>query len=119
MDKLDKPDSSGTDPGYIGRLRDFKYHEAMFETLSKQLELAKLDEANEGSTIQVVDVATPPERKSSPKRALLSGIATAVVLLGMLLRLRGPQPAAGRSPSTSTATASPVETASREATRSA
>jgi len=117
MAKLDKPDPAATDPGYIGRLRDFKYQEAMFENLSKQLELAKLDEANEGTTIQVVDVALPPERKSFPKRILTAGVAMAVALLAMLLRLRAPQPVpAGTFPATGASTKKPVP---HEATHSA
>jgi uncharacterized protein involved in exopolysaccharide biosynthesis len=39
--------------------------------LAKQFEIAKLDEAREGSIIQVVDAAVPPDRKSSPRRTLI------------------------------------------------
>lgn len=62
---------------YIRKMRELKYQETLFELLSKQYELAKLDEAKDGANIQVLDVATPPERKSKPKRAtliLLAGI---------------------------------------------
>ena len=38
--------------------------------------MAKADEAREGATIQVVDVAQPPERKSKPKKALIAVLAT-------------------------------------------
>ena len=51
--------------------RDMKVQEAMLEVLIKQFELARVDEAKEGPLIQVVDVASPPERKSKPKRALI------------------------------------------------
>jgi tyrosine-protein kinase Etk/Wzc len=33
--------------------------------------MAKLDEARQGALIQVVDPAIPPDRRSSPKRALI------------------------------------------------
>src|SRR6202041_1738514 len=34
---------------YVRKLRDVKYYEAIFDILARQLELAKLDEAKEGS----------------------------------------------------------------------
>lgn len=62
-----------TDAGlvYIRNLRDVKYFETIFELLAKQYEIAKLDEAKQGATIQVVDFAVPPDRKSFPKRLLI------------------------------------------------
>lgn len=56
---------------YVRRLRDVKYHETMFEALAKQYELAKFDEANEASIIQVLDKAVPPERRARPRRTLI------------------------------------------------
>jgi tyrosine-protein kinase Etk/Wzc len=61
---------------YINRYRDFKYQETLYELFAKQFEMAKLDEAREGATIQVVDAAQPPERKSQPKKALIAVLAT-------------------------------------------
>jgi tyrosine-protein kinase Etk/Wzc len=63
---------------YIRRLRNVKYYEAIFDILARQLELAKLDEAKEGAFIQVVDAAAPPERKSFPKRTLITLAAAAL-----------------------------------------
>lgn len=54
--------------GYLSVYRDFKYQETLFELLARQFELARLDEAREAAMIQVVDVAKPPELKSSPRR---------------------------------------------------
>ncbi|MGA9391963.1 MAG: GNVR domain-containing protein, partial [Candidatus Sulfotelmatobacter sp.] len=56
---------------YLRRYRDLKYQETVFELLAKEFEIAKLDEAREGSIIQVVDAAVPPDRKSSPHRLLI------------------------------------------------
>src|SRR6266481_3131311 len=56
---------------YFRRYRDLKYQETVFELLAKQFEIAKLDEAREGSIIQVVDAAVPPDKKSSPHRLLI------------------------------------------------
>lgn len=56
---------------YIRRLRDVKYHEALFEMLAKQYEAAKLDESKEAAVIQVIDPAIKPEKKSGPARSLM------------------------------------------------
>lgn len=67
---------------YVRALRDVKYHESLFELLSKQYEAARIDEAKDAPVIQVVDFAVPPERKSGPHRALL--IVTGLFLSGIL-----------------------------------
>ena len=64
---------------YLRLARDLKYHEALYEFLSKQLEAARLDEAKEAVMIQVVDKAIPPEKKSGPHRLLIV-LGTAVVI---------------------------------------
>jgi len=51
--------------------REMKTTESMLEAFVKQLELARVDESKEGPLIQVIDVARPPERRSSPKRSLI------------------------------------------------
>ena len=66
---------------YIRKLRDVKYNELIFELLAKQFELAKLDEAREGSLIQVVDPAVAPDRKSFPKLSIIGPAATLAWLL--------------------------------------
>ncbi len=62
---------------YLRRYRDLKYHETVYELLAKEFEIAKLDEAREGSIIQVVDAAVPPDKKSFPPRLLIV-IATTI-----------------------------------------
>ena len=69
---------------YIRKLRDVKYYETIFEIIAKQFEMAKLDEAKEGAVIQVVDPALVPDRKSSPKRSLITLVA---VVLGLFIGL--------------------------------
>lgn len=66
---------------YARKLREVKYNDTIFNLLAQQFELAKLDEAKEGALIQVVDPAIPPDKKSSPKRALISVVATFLGLL--------------------------------------
>jgi len=59
---------------YIRRLRNVKYHEAIFELLARQFEIAKIDEAK-SSVIQVVDKAVVPEKKSGPPRLLILALS--------------------------------------------
>ena len=73
----------GSDANYVGKFREFKYQEQLFEVMAKQYELARVDESREGTMIQVVDVATPPERKSKPKRSIVALATTFVTLLLM------------------------------------
>jgi len=63
---------------YVRKLRDVKYYEAIFEILARQFEVAKLDEAKEGALIQVIDPAVVPDYKSSPRRSLITIIATVI-----------------------------------------
>jgi tyrosine-protein kinase Etk/Wzc len=73
---------------YVRKLRDLKYRETIFDILARQFELAKLDEAKEGALIQVVDPATPPDRRSFPKRGFIVICATAVgFFVGILYAL--------------------------------
>ena len=55
----------------IKLLRDVKYYQMLYELLAKQYEVARLDEAKDPLTIQVLDTALVPERKAKPKRALI------------------------------------------------
>ena len=73
---------------YTRRLRDVKYHETLFDLLSKQYEAARIDEAKSAPLIQVVDQATPPEKRSGPPRVLIIlGAGIFGFLLGGLLSL--------------------------------
>jgi len=73
---------------YVRKLRDVKYNETLFDILARQFEVAKLDEAKEGSLIQVVDSAVPPDRRSFPKRGLIVvGATLAGFFLGIFIAL--------------------------------
>lgn len=61
---------------YIRRLRELKTQEALYEQLTKQFELAKINEARDSSSIQVLDEAVAPLRKSKPKRSLIVILTT-------------------------------------------
>jgi tyrosine-protein kinase Etk/Wzc len=87
LGKLEKSSNGAapTDSDYVARFRDFKYYETLFELFAKQFELAKVDESREGSKIQILDLAQPPEKKSKPKNTLIALMAT--LATGMLLLL--------------------------------
>jgi tyrosine-protein kinase Etk/Wzc len=57
---------------YQRQARELKYHETLFELLTRQSEAAKLDEAKSVPILQIVDRAIPPDKKSGPSRKLLT-----------------------------------------------
>ncbi|NTV49335.1 MAG: lipopolysaccharide biosynthesis protein [Geobacteraceae bacterium] len=61
---------------YFRKLREFKTQEAIHEQLTRQFELAKLNEARDSSSLQVLDDAVVPSNKSKPKRSLIVILAT-------------------------------------------
>ncbi len=64
--------------------RQLVMQETLYETLSKQYELARVEEAKEVSQIMVLDHADLPERKSSPHRSIITlAGALAFALLGI------------------------------------
>src|SRR6266496_2094545 len=69
----------------LGRLRDVKYYEFLYELLAKQYELAKIDEAKDATIIQVMDKAIEPDRKSKPRRSLIILFSTLVALFASIL----------------------------------
>lgn len=72
------------DESYVAKFRAFKYAEVVFESIARQLELARIEEAREGAQIQALDTPQVPEWKSRPKRAIVGTVtflATAMLLL--------------------------------------
>jgi len=74
--KLPATNSAGLEN--LRRFRDMKFLERLTELLTQQFEAAKIDEAKSATLVQVLDKAVEPERKSEPKRALIT-ILTALV----------------------------------------
>lgn len=56
---------------YARLLRDAKIQQTVFELLTQQYEMARLTEAKDVSTVQVLDIAKPPEQNAKPKRAVI------------------------------------------------
>jgi uncharacterized protein involved in exopolysaccharide biosynthesis len=69
----------------LGRLRDVKYYEFLYELLAKQYELAKIDEAKDATVVQVMDRAIEPDRKSKPRRAIIVVVSALVALFVAIL----------------------------------
>jgi uncharacterized protein involved in exopolysaccharide biosynthesis len=70
---------------YVSRFREYKYQETLFDLMARQFEIAKIDESREGAIIQIIDAAEPPERKSKPKKAMITLIATLAAGFFLLL----------------------------------
>src|SRR5450759_1295790 len=73
---LDK--TPNTSLQYMDALRNFKYHESIYDVLIRQFASAQLDEAKDSPLIQILDKAFVPEKKSKPKRSLIVILATLV-----------------------------------------
>lgn len=56
---------------YADLYRQMKVQEAVFEALTQEYELAKVQEAKETPSVKVLDPANVPEKKSSPHRLLI------------------------------------------------
>ena len=67
---------------YVRRVRDVKYAETIFELMSKQFEIAKLDEAKDSSVIQALDIAIVPDKKSKPNRGVI--VVSTILFVGIL-----------------------------------
>lgn len=73
---------------YVRTMREVRYGEALLEMLLRQSEAAKLDEARETTIIQVVDVAVPPDVRTSPKRTAIVLLTTLASVMGTICFLR-------------------------------
>ena len=67
---------------YLRRMRDVRYQETLFEFMTRQYEMAKVDEAKQAQMIQVIDPALVPERRSWPPRTLLTLLAFFLAAIG-------------------------------------
>ena len=70
---------------YVRARRELKLQETLLESMVRQLEVAKLDEAKEGSALQPIDKAMPPDAKSKPARVLIVASSTLAALLAASL----------------------------------
>lgn len=73
---------TGAGDEYTGLYRDYKYNGALLELLVSQLAAARIDEARDGNSLQIVDFAVVPQKKSKPSGAMFLG---AGLLAGVVL----------------------------------
>lgn len=74
---------------YSDLLRRTKIQEAVYETLTQQYELAKMQEAKETPSVKVLDSANVPERRSFPARTLTTLLCTFLALAGGMIWICG------------------------------
>jgi uncharacterized protein involved in exopolysaccharide biosynthesis len=67
---------------YFDLYRKTKIQETVYELLTQQYELAKVQEAKEIPSVKILDVAVVPTKKSYPPRGLISLFGTALFFLG-------------------------------------
>ncbi len=81
--------SIGDVPGvgleYARKLRELKTQEAIFEQLTKQYEVAKINEAKDSSSFQILDEAVTPLSRTSPRRTLIVMLAALAALVASVL----------------------------------
>lgn len=73
---------------YVRLLREAKIQETLYGLLTQQYEIARIQEAKDSPTIQTLDIAKVPEKRSRPKRrqiVLLSVMAGAFLNLHRVL----------------------------------
>ncbi len=71
---------------YTDLLRKLKASEAIYETLLKMYEQAKLDEAKENLYVEVIDYPILPDKPVKPKKALMVAVAGVTsIFLGIFL----------------------------------
>ncbi|KQU78137.1 MULTISPECIES: Wzz/FepE/Etk N-terminal domain-containing protein [unclassified Rhizobacter] len=74
---------------YVRARREVKFQETLLESMLRQYEIAKLDEAKEGPSLQKVDIAQAPDRKSKPARSLIVLSSTVLALLASAIFVIG------------------------------
>jgi uncharacterized protein involved in exopolysaccharide biosynthesis len=86
--ELGMKDVPGASVEFIRAEHEVLYRQTLFDLLVKQYDSAKLDEAKEPVTIQVLEPAIEPDRKTSPSRMMLLLIAMVVgFMIGCLWAL--------------------------------
>jgi uncharacterized protein involved in exopolysaccharide biosynthesis len=84
LERVKSPPSEGK-AAYVERQREFRAAEAMHETMARQLESARLDEASDSLPLRLLDRAVTPDRPSSPRLLLWVLVGAASGLLMMVV----------------------------------
>lgn len=74
---------------YADLLRTTKVQEAVFEVLTQEYELARVQEAKEVPSVKVLDAPNIAERKSFPPRRVITIVGTLLSFIGAMLWIIG------------------------------
>lgn len=66
---------------YARILREVKVQQTLFELLTQQFEMSRIQEAKDSPTVQFLDVATAPEQEASPNKPVLIILGTALSIM--------------------------------------
>jgi uncharacterized protein involved in exopolysaccharide biosynthesis len=77
--------------GYADLFRNDKIQEVVFQTLTQQYELAKVEEAKETPSVKVLDPPNVPEKRSFPPRLLIIVIGAVLTMAGSVSWVFGKQ----------------------------
>ena len=101
-----KSGESSASLDYMRALREVKGDETLYELLLKNLEVAQLDEARDGTVIQVVSPATAPDLKYGPHRSffLAGGFVLGLIGASIWVMLQWARSAAAGTPGDAPAT---------------
>ncbi|MBU4448226.1 MAG: hypothetical protein KKD99_06540 [Proteobacteria bacterium] len=69
---------------YARLFREVKFQEVLSQLYSKLVELARLDTIRDATVVHIVDRARPPEKKSKPKRLVLTMLVAMVTFFFMI-----------------------------------
>jgi capsule polysaccharide export protein KpsE/RkpR len=70
---------------YVRARRELKLQETLLESMIRQYEIAKLDEAKDAPLLQQVDVAQPPDYKSKPSRGMIIVASTLLAMIAAMV----------------------------------
>jgi capsule polysaccharide export protein KpsE/RkpR len=76
---------------YADLSREIKINEMVFELLTRQYELAKVEEARQLPTVKELDIPVAPQTKSFPPRTLIAILGTLLATLGASALIVGRQ----------------------------
>ncbi len=74
---------------YADLYRRAKIKDAVYETLTQEYEMARVEEAKETPSVKVLDRATVPQRKSFPPRLEITAACAFLSLLGAVIVILG------------------------------
>lgn len=85
----------GTSMELARLVRDVRVGEQLYIMLTAQYEDARITETRDVATVDQLDVATPPERKSRPRRLQMIGLAFLLSLVAGVVYATSREPGAG------------------------